>query len=83
MLLGVTSGWPLWGRPVAYIGAMYKWHVSYFGKVGRPLGTVEARDEASARLEAIDFYNVPANQQFRVIAVKIGPAKAKAIDKAG
>jgi hypothetical protein len=31
--------------------------------------------EALARKEAIEFYDIPASQQFRVVAVKIGDAK--------
>ena len=72
---------------------MYKWRVSYFGKTGQTLGTVEATNEASARKEAIEFYDIPANQQFRVVVVqladtkkppraKVGIAKAKAVASA-
>jgi hypothetical protein len=37
-----------------------------------------APDEATARQQAIEFYSIPAEQQFRVVAVKIEePKKAK------
>jgi hypothetical protein len=52
-----------------------KWRVSYIGKTGQTLGTVEAPSEALACKEAIEFYDIPANQQFRVVAVKIEEAK--------
>jgi len=61
---------------------MYKWRVTYFGKAGQPLGTVDAPDEASARKQAIEFYDVPPNQQFRVVAVQVVEAK-KARTKVG
>jgi len=54
---------------------MFRWHVSYFGKAGQPLGTVEAKDADVACREAIEFYSIPAEQQFRVVAVKIEEAK--------
>ena len=54
---------------------MYKWRVSYFGKTGQTLGTVEATNEASARKEAIEFYDIEPAQQFRVVAVKLGKIK--------
>ena len=61
--------------------AMFKWRVTYFGKTGQPLGTVEAADEAEACQQAIEFYSIPASQQFRVVATKVTeakkPAKAK------
>jgi hypothetical protein len=49
--------------------------VSYFGKTGETLGTVEARSEAEACREAIEFYSIPPEQQFRVVAVRIEEAK--------
>jgi hypothetical protein len=61
--------------PLAYTSAMYRWRVSYFGKTGETLGTVEARSEAEACREAIEFYDIPASQHFRVVAVKIEEAK--------
>jgi len=49
--------------------------VSYFGKTGQTLGAVEAPSEAMACKEAIKFYDIPPNQQFRVVAVKIEEEK--------
>jgi hypothetical protein len=60
---------------VAYIYAMFRWRVSYFGKTGQTLGNIEAKDAEAARKEAIEFYDVPQEQQFRVVAVKIEEAK--------
>ena len=37
-----------------------------------------APDEEAARQKAIGFYSIPASQQFRVVAVKIGEAKKRA-----
>jgi hypothetical protein len=54
---------------------MFRWSVSYFGKTGETLGTVEARNEAEACREAIEFYSIEPSQQFRVVAVKITEAK--------
>jgi hypothetical protein len=54
---------------------MFRWRVSYFGKTGQPLGTVEAKDADAARREAIEFYSIPAEQQFRIVAMKIEEAK--------
>jgi len=34
-------------------------------------GTVEAPNEAEACKQAIEFYDVPANQQFRVVATQV------------
>ena len=34
-------------------------------------------NEASARQQAIEFYSIPASQQFRVVAVKVEDKKAK------
>jgi hypothetical protein len=34
-----------------------------------------APDEETARRQAIEFYSIPASQQFRVVAVKIEEAK--------
>jgi hypothetical protein len=68
---------------MAYIGPMYMWRISIFGKTPAvPLGTVTAPDEATARQQAIDFYGIAENQRFRVVAVQIAeqmkkPAKAK------
>jgi len=63
---------------------MFRWRVSYFGKTGQTLGTVEAANEAMACKEAIEFYDIPQNQQFRVVATRIveakKPAKAKPDD---
>jgi hypothetical protein len=33
-------------------------------------------DEATAR-KHVDFYSIPASQQFRVVALKLGKAKAE------
>jgi hypothetical protein len=59
---------------------MHRWRVLILGKPsGRPIGSVMARDEASARKKAIDFYEVePA--VLRVVAVKLDSAKAKPHD---
>jgi hypothetical protein len=50
---------------------MHRWRVLIVGKPsGRPIGSVMARDEASARKKAIDFYEIePA--VLRVVAVKL------------
>jgi hypothetical protein len=37
---------------------MFRWRVSYFGKTGQILGTVEAHSEAEACREAIEFYSL-------------------------
>jgi hypothetical protein len=63
--------------------AMDKWRVSYFGKKGEPLGTVEAADAVAACKKAIDFYDIEPAQQFRVVAVQLGPAKKPARAKVG
>jgi hypothetical protein len=59
---------------------MNRWRVLIFGKPsGRPIGSVMAHDEASARKKAIDFYEIePA--VLRVVAVKLDSAKAKPHD---
>jgi len=63
--------------------AMFRWRISIFGKTPAiPLGTVKAPDEETARQQAIEFYDIPASQKFRVVAVKIEEAK-KAKVKAG
>jgi hypothetical protein len=68
---------------MVYIGPMYRWRISIFGKTPAiPLGTVTAPDEATARKQAIDFYSIPPNQQFRVVAVKLDEAKKPAKTKA-
>ena len=52
---------------------MYRWRISIFGKTPAiPLGTVTAPDEATARQQAIDFYEIAANQQFSFVALKLG-----------
>jgi len=49
--------------------------ISTFGKTPAiPLG-VRAPDEETAPQQAIEFYSIPASQQFRVVAVKIAEAK--------
>jgi hypothetical protein len=69
-------------RQLAYMNtAMYRWRISFMGKVGRSLGTSDAPTEALARKEAIDFYRIPPSQQFMVVAVQVvetkKPAKSK------
>ena len=54
---------------------MLRWRVSYFGKTGQILGHVDAKDADAACREEIEFYDVPQEQQFRVVAVKIEEAK--------
>jgi hypothetical protein len=61
---------------------MHRWRVSIVGKPsGRPVGSVMAANEASARRKARDFYQIEPTQQFRVVAVKLDKAKERA--KAG
>ena len=55
---------------------MFKWRISILGKTPAiPLGSVRAPDEETARERAIEFYSIPDNQQFRVVAVKVAEAK--------
>jgi hypothetical protein len=60
----------------SYIGGMHRWRVLIVGRTsGRPVGSVMARDEASARKKALDFYEIePA--LLRVVAVR-GKAKPR------
>jgi hypothetical protein len=58
---------------------MFRWRISIFGKTpATRRGAVMAPDEESAKQKAIDFYSIPASQQFRVVAVRIEEAKPKA-----
>jgi hypothetical protein len=57
---------------------MCQWRIIYIGKVCCSLGISDAATEALARKEAIDFYDIPSDQQFRVVAVKIEEAKKPA-----
>jgi hypothetical protein len=59
---------------------MHRWRVLIVGKPsGRPVGSVMARDEASARKKALGFYEIePA--LLRVVAVELNSAKAKPRD---
>jgi len=69
---------------MAYMGAMYKWRISIFDKTpATSLGTVMAPDEPTARQQAIDFYGIAPNQQFRVVAAKIEKAKQPRRAKVG
>jgi hypothetical protein len=55
---------------------MFRWRITIFGKTpARPLGTVAAPDEQSARQRAIEFFQIEPAMQFRVVAVKVGEAK--------
>ena len=45
------------------------------GTPQKNLGHVDAPDEETAREQAIEFYSIPASQQFRVVAVRIEGAK--------
>jgi hypothetical protein len=51
---------------------MFRWRISVFGKTPAiSLGTVTAPRQVPSRKQAIEFYSIPAEQQFRVVAVKI------------
>jgi len=55
---------------------MFRWRISIFGETpATRLGAVMAPDEETAKQKAIEFYLIPASQQFRVVAVKIAEAK--------
>jgi len=54
---------------------MSKWRIIYIGNVCFSLGISDAATEALARKEAIDFYDITSDQQFRVVAVKVEEAK--------
>ena len=55
---------------------MYRWRISIFGKTpARALGTILAPDQASAEAKAVEFYSIQIAQRFRVVALKLGPAK--------
>jgi hypothetical protein len=59
---------------------MSRWRISIFGKTpARSLGTVAAPDEPAAVARAIEIFCIEAALQFRVVAVKVGTAKAKQI----
>jgi hypothetical protein len=55
---------------------MFRWRISIFGKTpASSLGTVTAPDEVTAKQRAVEFFSIPASQQFRVVAVKLAEAK--------
>ena len=55
---------------------MFLWRISIFVKTpAMSLGTVRAPDEATARQTSIEFFRIPPEQQFRVVAVKVEEAK--------
>ena len=64
----MSSRWPIY--PVCTVGAS----VSSVKPPATPLGIVRAPDKETARQQAIEFYSIPQNQQFRVVAVRIGGA---------
>ena len=65
--------------PLNYIGAMFRWRISIFGKTpARSLGIITAPDdEAAARTKAIEYLHIEPALQFRVVVTKLGKAKAK------
>jgi hypothetical protein len=56
---------------------MSQWRIIYIGNVCFSLGISDAATEALARKEAIDFYDIPSDQQCCVVAVKIDEAKCQ------
>jgi len=51
---------------------MYRWRISIFGKTpARYLGTVTARDHATAVSESIELFGIAETMRFRVVAEKI------------
>jgi hypothetical protein len=57
-------------RPIST--SMCRWRISILGKTPAiPLGHVRAPDEETAPERAIEFYSIPDNQHFKVIAVKV------------
>jgi len=67
------------GRQVLY-WRMHRWRVLIVGNPsGRPVGSVMARDQASARKKALDIYEIEP-VLLRVVPVEPGSAKAKPRD---
>jgi hypothetical protein len=71
-------------KSLAYIGAMFRWRISVFGKTpARSLGIITAPDdEAAARTKAIEYFHIEPALQFRVVVTKLEKVKAKEAAKA-
>jgi hypothetical protein len=66
-------------RPVAYIGDMFRWRVSIFGKSARSLGSIIAPDdETMARAKAIEYFHIEPAHHFRVVVTKVEKVKERA-----
>jgi hypothetical protein len=67
-------------RPLNYIGAMFRWRISIFGKTpARSLGIITAPDdEAVARTKAIEYFHLEPALEFRVVATKLDKVKERA-----
>jgi len=74
--LPIYCHWP-------YIGVMYRWRISLFGKTpARYLGTVMARDQAAAVSAGIELFGIAETLRFRVVAERIVEAPTRAPTKA-
>src|SRR4029450_10634542 len=63
-----------------YIDGMHRWRISIIGKPsGRPIGSVMAPDEVSAREKALDFYQIEPTL-LQVAPIKLSSAAAKPRD---
>jgi len=67
-------------KSLAYIGDMFRWRISIFGKTpARSLGIISAPDdEAAARAKAIEYFHIEPEHQFRVVVTKLDKVKERA-----